>query len=381
MAAGNSGTTAKIYPAAYDGVVLVSAVTIDETIASYSNIGSTFDVAAPSGSSTDTNGDGYMDGVLSTIGDDSSGTIEMGYGFYTGTSMAAPHAAGVIALMKAIYPAMTPDEFDSLLEGGYLTQDLGDEDWDSQSGYGLVDAHKAVVTARDGASNDGIPAILSVSPSNLNFGFTLVSASVIVENSGDTDKALTITEYTTSDASWLWVEPGADVDAQGIGTYTISVNRKGLADGTYSGNVSFLSDANTAVVAVVMQVGSGTDTSDGGYHYILLLDPDTSETIDQVSTTGDDGLYAYRFSGPSSGDQYVIYAGTDPNNDSYICDEGQICGAYLSLDEPAVVTMQTDLNDLDFSTDVIANISNETTEGFMLGKIPIQIENCKEVAK
>jgi serine protease len=379
-AAGNDGTTTKMYPAAYDGVVSVSAITIDETIASYSNTGSTIDVAAPGGSSTDTNGDGYMDGVLSTIGDDSSGTIEMGYGFYTGTSMAAPHVSAVIALMKAIYPTMTPEEFDSLLEGGYLTQDMGDEAWDSQFGYGLIDAHKAVLSAQDGSGNDGIPAILSVSPSNLSFGATLASAEVTVENSGNTEKSLSITGYTAN-ASWLSVEPGADVDDQGIGTYTISVNRDGLADGTYSGNVTITSDANAAAVAVVMQVGSETAASDGGYHYILLLDPDSYETIDQVSTAGENGVYDFSFSELSYGDQYVIYAGTDPNGDRYLCSEGESCGAYLSLDEPSVVTIQADLDHLDFSTDVIANISNATTEGFTFEQLPLQIDDVKEVTK
>ena len=41
------------------------------------NFGSSVDVAAPGGdSSRDADGDGYVDGVLSTLGDDSSGTVE-----------------------------------------------------------------------------------------------------------------------------------------------------------------------------------------------------------------------------------------------------------------------------------------------------------------
>ena len=377
---GNNGTTAKMYPAAYDGVVSVSAVTINETIAAYSNTGSTIDVAAPGGSSTDTNGDGYVDGVLSTIGDDSNGSIEMGYGFYMGTSMAAPHVSGVIALMKAVYPDMTPDEFDALLEGEYLTQDLGDADWDSKFGYGLIDAQKAVLAAQEGANNDGIAAILSASPGNLSFGSSLTSATVTVDNSGNADKTLTITDYA-SNATWLTVAPSADVDNDGLGTYTVSVNRNGLADGTYSGRITFSSNENQAVVAVVMQVGSSAATSDGGYHYILLLDADTYEAIAQVAGAGENGVYTYSFTDLSYGDQYVIYAGTDPNNDDYICDEGEICGAYLSLDEPAVLTVQSDLEGLDFSTDVIVNISNAGTQGAMLDRLPLEIPDMKGVAQ
>ena len=58
-AAGNNATTDAMYPAAYDGVISVSAATIDEDLASYSSYGESVDVAAPGGASSDTNGDGY----------------------------------------------------------------------------------------------------------------------------------------------------------------------------------------------------------------------------------------------------------------------------------------------------------------------------------
>lgn len=63
------------------------------------------------------------------IGDDSSGTITMEHAFAMGASMASPHVAGVVALMKALYPGLTPDTFDALQSGGYLTEDLGDSGW------------------------------------------------------------------------------------------------------------------------------------------------------------------------------------------------------------------------------------------------------------
>ncbi|MEJ2108769.1 MAG: S8 family serine peptidase [Acidobacteriota bacterium] len=347
--AGNDGTMSTIYPAGYDGVVAVSAVTIDGGLADYSNFGATIDVAAPGGSSTDLNGDGYVDGVLSTVGDDSSGTIQMRYAFYTGTSMAAPHVAGVAALMKSIYPAMTASDFDTLLTGGYLTQSSSNLLPNDRLGYGIIDAYKAVLVAEESDRNGGIPPILSVAPRTLNFGVLVSSLDITVDNGGS--GVLSVDSYV-SDAAWLSVEPSMDVDASGFGTYNASVDRNGLTDGTYKATITFTAGTQEVRISVIMQVGFSTSTSGGGYHYILLINPNTQMTVDEVPTEGIDGSYAYDFTGLSYGDTYVIYAGTDPNNDLSICTEGETCGAYLSLDKPVILTIQDNMENIDFTTNI-----------------------------
>jgi len=355
-AAGNDGTDKQFYPAAYDSVISVNAVTIDKERASYSCYGNTIDVAAPGGSATDVNADGYADGILSTLGDDSGSEISMNYVFAMGTSMAASHVSGVVALMKALYPALTPDEFDALLEGGFLTQDLGDTGRDDQFGWGLIDAYQAVRVAQQGGITGTIPAVLSVSPSTLNFETTLTRHDVTVQNSGNPDESLTITDFST-DAAWLSLT-AEDVDASGLGTYSVQVNRQGLADGTYSGKVTFTSDGNQAYVMVSMQVGTTVaDALDGGYHYIRLLNPDTLATIWEVGSDGEDGIYPYAFPGLSYGDRFVIYAGTDPDYDGEICSVGEACGAFRSLDQPVIITVESDMTDLDFSTDINLGLS------------------------
>jgi subtilisin family serine protease len=61
--------------------------------------------------------------------------------------MAAPHVAGVMALMKSIYPALTPAEFDALLASGELTDDAGPPGRDDFFGHGIINARKAVEAA------------------------------------------------------------------------------------------------------------------------------------------------------------------------------------------------------------------------------------------
>ncbi len=67
--------------------------------------------------------------------------------FYTtlsGTSMAAPHAAGIVALMLEVDPTLTPLEAKSILERT-ATEMPGYEEWEVGAGY--IDAYDAVQRA------------------------------------------------------------------------------------------------------------------------------------------------------------------------------------------------------------------------------------------
>ncbi|MBN2318306.1 MAG: S8 family serine peptidase [Acidobacteria bacterium] len=357
--AGNDGTSEIMYPAGYDGVVSVSAVNINGEITYYSSFGTTIDVAAPGGSSTDTNGDGYMDGVLSTVGDDSSGTVQMGYAFYAGTSMAAPHVAGVAALMKALYPGMTPDNFDTLLAAGYLTESTSETGWDNKFGYGLINAYKAVLIAKEAEISGGIPAILSVAPRVLNFGTLISSLNVTVFNGGD--GSLNVDNFY-SNATWLSVTPSTDVDGNGFGTYIVDVKREGLDDGIYTATLTFEAGTQLVRISVSMQIGLNSRTASGGYHYILLLDAETKATLAQYPSPGTSGLYEFGFTGLSYGTPYVVFAGTDPDNNGYICGEGETCGAYISLDQPIKLEIQENTQGIDFTTDIIFDIPDDLSE-------------------
>lgn len=118
VAAGNDATDAsQVFPASCSNVVTVAASDFRGHLATrYSNYGSTVEILAPGGDvRRDDNGDGRPDGVLSLV-HPNAGT----YANYNGTSMAAPHVAGVAALILAQQPSLLPSQVLANLQANAL---------------------------------------------------------------------------------------------------------------------------------------------------------------------------------------------------------------------------------------------------------------------
>jgi subtilisin family serine protease len=104
-------------PAEAPGVVTVSAVGTERLKSYYSNYGlGVVDVAAPGGDTRqpDPTVSTISHAVLSTTFN--TVTKTNGWGYKQGTSMAAPHAAGVAALALSAHPGLAPAELASYLE-------------------------------------------------------------------------------------------------------------------------------------------------------------------------------------------------------------------------------------------------------------------------
>jgi serine protease len=351
-AAGNDASSQFAYPASYEGVISVSAVNINRARAPYSNFGSAIDVAAPGGDSTtgDSNLDGAIDVVLSTGADDTVSPIQETYTLLEGTSMASPHVAGTIALMKSVYPALTPEDVDELLSRGLLTDDLGSAGRDNNFGWGLINALKAVQVAEDLADGGGITLEPSVctSASELNFGNFADALPLSITNCGT--GTLIVEGVTTAD-TWVAVTPNT-VDANGVGGYTVRVDRSELPVGRSFSSLDIrTNDKDVSVQIVVEQPEPGTlGTGDAGVHYILLMDALSGEIFHELELSSVDGFYAFEFTEVPAG-SYQIIGGSDADNDLFICDPGEACGAWPALDsdQPEILVDQ-DIDNLNFTT-------------------------------
>ena len=140
-AAGNSGQNSASYPARYPHVLGVAALDSSGQKADYSNFGAGVDVSAPGGSTSEENAAG---GILQNTIDPSTG--ESTFAAFQGTSMAAPHVAGVAALVSAS-GVKDPDEVAAALtQSARKVQD----DELNHYGAGKLDAAAAVKLALKG---------------------------------------------------------------------------------------------------------------------------------------------------------------------------------------------------------------------------------------
>jgi serine protease len=183
-------------------------------------------------------------------------------------------------------------------------------------------------------------------PGALNFSPDVGTQTLAVSNGGSAPLTITSVELTPASA-WLSVTPPAG--ASGLGSYTVNVTRGTLAAGAYSGSIRLVSAAGSITIPVVMQITSGgvSASSDLGQQYILLVDADTLDAKYQVTARVSGGVYNFNFTGVAPG-TYKLFAGSDADNNDSICDVGEACGAYLSLDSPVTITVNANRSGLDF---------------------------------
>jgi subtilisin family serine protease len=150
VSAGNSGAGTLSYPASLPSTIAVGATDHNDLRTSYSQYGTGLDFVAPGGG-------GSSGGWIWTT--DRTGSDGYAFGEYvgiTGTSFASPLAAGIAALMLSVDPELTAAEIRELM------RDSADRDkvagvsfnsagWNSQYGYGWLNAASAVQAVADRA--------------------------------------------------------------------------------------------------------------------------------------------------------------------------------------------------------------------------------------
>ncbi|MEJ2756333.1 MAG: S8 family serine peptidase, partial [Gammaproteobacteria bacterium] len=157
VATGNEGANAdQVVPTSCDHVIAVAAASASGKVTDYSNLGSVVDLLAPGGSPQ--NPIDSDEGILSTSnnGQQAAGQEDYIIG-YAGTSVAAPHVTGVIALMLGLNPTLTPAQVEKHL----IASAIKPPERCDKCGAGRLSASGAVKRVA-GSSDLGLLIILSL---------------------------------------------------------------------------------------------------------------------------------------------------------------------------------------------------------------------------
>ncbi len=260
-AAGNTGANEQHYPGAYDEVVGVTATASNDAPASFTTYGTWYDVAAPG-----------VD-IYSTI------RVAAGsYGYMSGTSMAAPHAAGVAALIWSRFNGTSAAAVNANFVRAQLestADDLGSAGRDIYYGNGRINAQNAVeqvpqahdliiqdlqtpLFGKIGVSNS---FIVTVKNNGLN-GETGLQIQLLANNSlVSSANVASLSSFTATSVTLTWVP--ASLGIYNITAYAVPVpGETAIQNNRLSKNLTINSppaNGNWVFLAQDPDEGSGTN--------------------------------------------------------------------------------------------------------------------------
>ncbi len=350
IAAGNDNIDASNFtPCNQSGVLCIGATRFNGKRASYSNFGNRIDVMAPGGEvAEDSNGDGYPDGVLSTVKDDSDG--QPAYSFQNGTSMATPHVAGIVSLMKARVPGLTFAQARMALVSTAKTSSQCPEG----CGAGLVDV-VAALRQVSGVMPTG-PARLSLGSAELFFTPSQAQALLQVSNTGGMPLDVQLS-LGGADASRITL--GATRVMLGAGesrSVTLDASFAGLATGNSAAatlNVSSSGGNATVNLKLLVPAASTRPAAVALVYQDVAGEWQVAGTVEAMP----DG-FAYTVSA-QPGDYYVF--GVQDANGNGMFEDNEPVGLYPNTDSPKEVTVVVGATvpDITFTLAPMADLSDD----------------------
>lgn len=325
VAAGNNDTDASTFspansPASITIAALGNGAGGTPYRAPYSNYGNVVDVAAPGGDlSADNDGDGFPDGVLSTMADDVD--------FQQGTSMACPHVAGLAVLMKSIDPGLTQEE-----ARGLLTANADPDINCSQGcGAGAVDAARTLL-ALEGRANE---PLLTVRPSTVRLGRGVTSGELVMRNVGGAATAVNI-GVTGPGREKVSVGGGVtDLGPDEERTLTINVERGESEVGEATIRIGWGADQVTEARVVWTDDEVLAPDFVGVFAVQFPEDPNEDIHIERGVPALREQSYAYKLFNLTPG-AYIVVGAIDQNDDGEL--EG--LGVFPTLNDPVEVEVE-----------------------------------------
>ncbi|WP_440225744.1 S8 family serine peptidase [Dokdonella sp. MW10] len=289
VAAGNSNANVSGFsPANCSGVISVAATNRAGARAYYSNYGAGITVSAPGGETNSV----ASNGILSTL---NAGTTTQGaqsYAYYQGTSMAAPHVAGLAAQILSINGSLTPDQVRN-----YITNNARalPGACSGGCGAGIINATATLQAVSGGGSNAAPVANFSFTTSGLTATFS--------DSSTDSDGTIASRSWNFGDGTTSTAtNPSKTYGAAGTYNVTLTVTDNGGATNTRTSAVTVSSGGGGGnVLSNGVPVTNLSGAAGATLAYTLVVPAGATNLRFQIAGgTGDADLYVRYASAPTT---------------------------------------------------------------------------------
>ena len=232
-AAGNNGSNAPFYPAAYENALAVAASDPNDRLTDFSQYGTWVDIAAPGSS------------ILSTVPGNR-------YEAWSGTSMACPHVAGAAALIWSCVPSLTNQQLRLALENNadpvqpYWFGGIGE-------GKGRLNLYRALQAA---LQMENTPTVnqLTLDPTSVTAGGTARGTVVLSRPAG---AGGTVVELRSSNPTLAWCAAQITIpQGQTTGVFDIRTAANGAGSATITASSGGVSRTATLQVVSPFRVQS-----------------------------------------------------------------------------------------------------------------------------
>lgn len=298
-ATGNEEASYISYPSAYPACIAVGSVDSTRARSWFSNYGTGLEIMAPGSD------------IYST-------TPNNTYSYKSGTSMATPHIAGILGLMRSVNPNLSPAQARTILKDTAVPAGPANE-----YGAGIVDAYAAVVAAKGGVvtpvktsyvtvsadkatyqRGESIRLTAKVTDQNnlplsgaaVNFTFTMPSGETLTNTAATSSTG--IAEWTlTSDSTVALGTYSVKADASLIGysSSTASTTLRFVDSSTTQKTVTSISSdkyyyrrGETARITITVKDGNGAALP--GATVLLTIRRSNGTTMNQMTTTNSSGI-------------------------------------------------------------------------------------------
>jgi thermitase len=232
-AAGNNGSNAPFYPAAYENALAVAASDPNDRLTDFSQYGTWVDIAAPGSS------------ILSTVPGNR-------YEAWSGTSMACPHVAGAAALIWSCVPSLTNQQLRLALENNadpvqpYWFGGIGE-------GKGRLNLYRALQAALQ-MENTPTVSQLTLDPTSVTAGGTARGTVVLSRPAG---AGGTVVELRSSNPTLAWCAAQITIpQGQTTGVFDIRTAANGTGSATITASSGGVSRTATLQVVSPFRVQS-----------------------------------------------------------------------------------------------------------------------------